>query len=386
MGSRGGAINVVSSRGFIVVKKCSFNGNIARSDGGDIFLWKMIDVTLTYCTFSNSESGRDGGSIYIESEGNTVVSNCTFSKNIATGMGGGVFLKSSILRGRKPKLSAIFNNCTFFGNEGEKGGGGIAWGETAWTTHIKSCKFHMNSAKAGGGGLMVRTLESKPGSKTFVHHSLFENNIALIGGGIYVTREKTWNNKNHKSNTSSQSVSIDSCEFRNNSASSTGQSVYSSINAELANILVDTSERYVAPHLSLDVGDIRLQNVTMKLHRDPQYRLPSKSRGVELKSKDIILSNGLTVTCPINFKMDKVKLISEQIKMEDLTRWVDNNRIIGTKYKFFGVDCVACPYASYSLGSGRLYLPELSTEVPPANNAAVQTVKCEPCPTGKIPL
>ena len=86
----------------------------------------------------------------------------------------------------------------------------------------------------------------------------------------------------------------------------------------------------------------------------------------------------------MNFNVDKVKIISEEITEMDKERMEDNNEKEETKYKLFSVNCVACQYASYSIGRGSISLQELSKTVPPNNLPTIQTVTCEPCPTGEF--
>ena len=152
----------------------------------------------------------------------------------------------------------------------------------------------------------------------------------------------------------------------------------------MENISVITCEKSVAPHISLDSGDVFLYNVTVELSRDTNNQLSSKSRGIEIRSNDIKLSGGLTMSCPRNFKVDDVKIINEQISPKDAFRWYANNKVTETKYSFLTVDCKACPYGTYSLQNGGLRLSELSTKVPPDTNFTFQEVKCVPCPTGII--
>ena len=97
-----------------------------------------------------------------------------------------------------------------------------------------------------------------------------------------------------------------------------------------------------------------------------------------------MFTKGLTVTCPMNFNVDKVKIIFEEIIQRDRDRYHDNNKKEETKYKLFSVNCVACQYASYSIERGSIYLQELSKTVPPENHPTIHTVTCEPCPTGEF--
>ena len=175
-------------------------------------------------------------------------------------------------------------------------------------------------------------------------------------------------------------------KFSNNYATSSGQSIENNDHVQMNNVAIVAYERVIAPHLCLSDGDISLSNITIKLLRDSQFSLPSKSLGVVIMSiyeEGIKLSKGMSFSCPKNFNVNGLKNMSI-VKEQKALKVVGGKGAKKTIYKQFSVDCVACPSNSYTLHSGHMYIPEFSSMVPPDNKVTIQNNECLPCPTGNF--
>lgn len=150
------------------------------SYGGPII--RNCNFTQNYGYYASSLYPRGSGADSI------LVENCTFYKNNAQ-FGGGVYLIAA----------GTFNNCDFDNNFAASGGGAYSGGAGSTTT-FNHCSFK------NSGGSDTRGAGIYGSTGIIVNNCLFEDNIGIWGTSIYATDVTT----------------IDSCQFKNNSASSNG--------------------------------------------------------------------------------------------------------------------------------------------------------------------
>ena len=385
----GGAIFIkILSNSFskITIRRSIFNGNHAvGGSGGDIFMKNfdgVASLALEGCVFSNSRSNA-GGSVKT-SNMNLTISNCTFTECSATQSAGGAIVAANSQEFAKNYVSTniIITKSFFKGNRASQTGGAISV-QTDGVLEIQSSTFGGNSAYLGGSINIRMKLGNRREARSLLHDCTFINNEATIGGAMYIVRnEEDWTERWSLPG-SFYSTAIQKCRFWNNSAISSGQSVYNKDHIQMEDTSLITYEKYIAPHLHVSSGDINLSNVTVQLFRDSKLELPSKSKGIVLKSNDIKLSKGLTFLCPSNFNIDGMKNttgVNSTLKKKG--RWL-SVRVPYTVYKSFSVDCTACSVDTYTLHSGRLYLPRLTPKYPPENVVSMDNEKCISCPTGK---
>jgi len=150
----------------LLLAKCTFRGNFARSGGG-MFNYNS-NPRLTSCSFiGNAASGAGGfgGGIAGTYRSSPTVNNCTFSRNCAVG-GGGISN-----HGGEPK----FTSCDFTRNLASMGG--AAYIDDSLIS-FESCKFRFNSASIGGAAATTSP-------RCLLNRCLFEGNSAKVrGGGI----------------------------------------------------------------------------------------------------------------------------------------------------------------------------------------------------------
>ena len=214
--------------------------------------------------------------------------------------------------------------------------------------------------------------------------------MATVGGGVYSDKQSDTFALQAQFFGERLSTLISQCQFLNNSARSSGQSVYSNNNIRLDQLEISVVENFGAPHLHTDKGFgefIELNKITLKLSRDAKKKLKDKSLGGLFRAVEIRLSGGLTLQCPKQFNVDTVRNETGDEKIFDATNTKKSVRI--RKYTFLSVDCIPCSFASYTLHTGRYHIEKLPS--PAAFNVSTQSedfqptinnAECVPCPTG----
>lgn len=167
--SFGGAIYCVGSSPTII--NCKITRNIAKEDGGGVYLQGAGAPRLIDCTISENRAGNIGGGMATEwcsgwthncvfsknsaSQGGAVgfryaaapmLSYCRISENSANGYGGGIIGVNS---------GATITNCVITKNTA-LGGGGIVTGMYCFfygQLTIKNCTFSCNAAISKGGAI-----------------------------------------------------------------------------------------------------------------------------------------------------------------------------------------------------------------------------------------
>lgn len=129
-----------------------------------------------HCTINNAHNTvREGGAVLLNSYQNANFTFCKFLNNISE-RGGAIYAYKS---------KANFKNCTFDKNAAEHGG---AMYFTEADLHILNCTFENNkSILYGGAGGAIYCKTSNP----LIEGSLFHNNYAAFGGGVYLRDNST---------------------------------------------------------------------------------------------------------------------------------------------------------------------------------------------------
>ena len=199
----------------VVLDGCTFDGNINPDGfGGAFFSWNSTDVVMQNCNFTQNQA-QNGACMYIDGreilDHNTdrfIFDNCTFEGNQANGWGGGCIYNW--------RSSYTMTGCTFFGNSAVNTGGAIynggdeksiiiqntnfesgmaggndgGWGG-AFVNYgnnsnllVENCTFEGNQAVTSGAGVATGFL-----ANTTIDNSLFKDNAANFGGGLYVQND-----------------------------------------------------------------------------------------------------------------------------------------------------------------------------------------------------
>jgi predicted outer membrane repeat protein len=132
--------------------------------GGGMF--NLGNPTLTNCTFSGNW-GRTGGGGMMNGRNNPTLTDCTFSKNTG-GNGGGMWNGDSRL---------VLAKCKFSGNTGSWGGGMKNYKSSLTLTN---CTFIGNSAEGNGGGIY----NSAYNKLTLTNCAFIGNSAEDYAGGI----------------------------------------------------------------------------------------------------------------------------------------------------------------------------------------------------------
>jgi len=163
----GGAIYCDASNA--VISGCTFVSNLAEYNGGGIYNKNFSTTTITNCEF-DSNAALKGGAICNSSSSVAAISDCFFTYNSAEFYGGAVYLIDY--------CSVVMTDCNMDYNSAQMSGGAIynQGGELTTT----QCLFNQNFTFDSGGGLTVNN------GTADISFSAFEDNVAPIGGGIYV--------------------------------------------------------------------------------------------------------------------------------------------------------------------------------------------------------
>lgn len=176
---------------------CYFNGdeNGGAGAGGAIYVNSSI-LTAVRCSFYENYADGDGGAIYINAaDDNCTVSmsNCTFNYNYtdygSDGYGGAIFMYSytggPAIAANADGYSAslALTGCTFFDNEADGNGGGLAQQGAESITAISNCIFD-NSAYDYDNILMIDSLGTVNSS-----YSLYSDDPDLTSSDHDITEQ-----------------------------------------------------------------------------------------------------------------------------------------------------------------------------------------------------
>ncbi|MFK7771892.1 MAG: T9SS type A sorting domain-containing protein [Saprospiraceae bacterium] len=206
----------------VVVRRCDFTNNTSTYGGGMCFLnaYPNSQIIIDSCNFNENISPAglqgSGGGLLIQnyfddsspdpSTIDATISNCIFMKNTGY-FAGGVYLLSN-----RYQSNFIVSNCDFIENSADVWGGGLVFGNIDGV--IEDCTFQKNESSTSiGGGLFIFQNPNRvyPNPSTVIKRSDFQENNALVGGGI------CFNNFFPNSN-----IEIDSVTFFQNTATLRG--------------------------------------------------------------------------------------------------------------------------------------------------------------------
>ncbi len=106
--SQGGGVYIDAS-GDLDIDRAWFSGNDATSHGGGVFVDGPDNITVLRTLFCNNDSGDDGGAIHFKASANSAVRGSIFINNHSTDKGGGIYLHDQ---------SVDITNSTFSRNSG----------------------------------------------------------------------------------------------------------------------------------------------------------------------------------------------------------------------------------------------------------------------------
>jgi len=101
----------------LVIEDCRFKGNVAREDGGAIFLRAAQESRIVRYVFEGNRARRAGGALDVGIGADVTVDRCVFHGNEAS-VGGGVYLNGT--------GALELRNCTFVDNRASVSPGGAA--------------------------------------------------------------------------------------------------------------------------------------------------------------------------------------------------------------------------------------------------------------------
>ena len=166
----GGGIYAANSSATLI--NLNITDNNARFGGG-MYTENSQHQIANLNFFNNSAiTSGDGGGLYIS---NSIDSfdNVTFGYNFSTTEGGGIYNNRSTLN---------LNNVEFIANRANRSGGGI-YNSASSRFSLSNGVFLNNSALDNGGGIF--NLRSSSGAEFAISDTIFKNNVADLGGGIY---------------------------------------------------------------------------------------------------------------------------------------------------------------------------------------------------------
>lgn len=186
--------------GSIILRRCNFENNKGRSEGGACYLYtdETDNVLIEDCNFNNNEvlglpgggSSSSGGAISqmnnIKNKG-FIVTNSTFSNNKSIEAGGAI---------RVFYADSKIENCTFFNNKstltqgdgyGSNGGALALFGMESSDVEITNSTFAQNYAGWVGGAIL-----GPPSIK--IKNNIFWNNTAGNGGNTWGINQHSTDN------------------------------------------------------------------------------------------------------------------------------------------------------------------------------------------------
>jgi len=166
----GGGVSVETSEATITNSR--FSGNSSRDLGGGLYAKTGQTVDISGSTFDGNTSAEDGGAITLNGAGSFTITGSALINNNANDDGGGLHQLGG---------SAVLSNVRVENNTATDTGGGLYQFASADLTVIDSL-LRGNQAGTQGGGLMNN---SSTTANTTVVRTVFENNIAESGGGLF---------------------------------------------------------------------------------------------------------------------------------------------------------------------------------------------------------
>ena len=180
--SQGGAISVNAGKGAVTIKNSHFTDNTSGTFGGAVLARSAKAVTLSGSVFADNTAVGGGGAYLLADavSAKIAVTGCVFSGNSAqTGAAGALWIDGNDSDSRSSKVSLVTSR--FLDNDAATDGGGLFLRSGA--VSLSGVIVSGNTAAGGGGGLDAFAVR-----KLTVTKSLFADNRAVAGGGgIYLT-------------------------------------------------------------------------------------------------------------------------------------------------------------------------------------------------------
>ena len=187
---------------------CTFVANVARENGGAVYIEAASDTKILDCTFIGNVATNSGGAIGSATKGYTKIHGCTFISNTVaraydtadTYGGGAIHCRVSLPENTISNctffgnwtigtyggavVNGVCEDCTFVSNRTENIGGGACYFYNT-TGAVLRCVFLDNMAtnvptSSGDGGGALRV---KSGNRTAVIDCSFTNNFTTANGG-----------------------------------------------------------------------------------------------------------------------------------------------------------------------------------------------------------
>ncbi len=191
--SAGGGVAVLDQNTSLNVLNSNFTNNNALGvggKGGALSALLEADINVSLSSFTNNNADRNGGAIHSNGgeDISVILSNFKNNKAVSTALpdasGGAIGISRANL---KVSASNFDSN-----SSGQIAGGGAIFfhipfddGEI-YTLDVNLSNFNNNTGAAfGGGAIIVLANSAHEGSAASIINSLFTNNIAGVGGGIY---------------------------------------------------------------------------------------------------------------------------------------------------------------------------------------------------------
>ena len=180
----GAALAVNSGNYYMNISECAFHENIASNYGGGIaILSDNRYLILSSSEFYGNIAGLAGGGYYsLVLNTFATIENSRFTYNSAELYGGGAYFGNDHQR-------VHFTSCSFIGNNGESGAG-IYLSAFNFRFDFGDCEFEANTASNMGGGIYCSAEE------VIFTTSLFLNNTANVGGGVFYTSDSERQSRN----------------------------------------------------------------------------------------------------------------------------------------------------------------------------------------------
>ncbi|KRX04402.1 Pectin lyase fold/virulence factor [Pseudocohnilembus persalinus] len=268
----------------IIVNQTEIKNNIAKFQGGAIYIADTVDTYLHFLTIKyNQVLSESGGGIYVDQISDYVMVNtCIIQQNFAKTTGGGIYVAYLI--------QLDIHNSQINKNQAENFGSGIYLKQLKKVEIIDS-KFDGNDKTISGGALYSISTEELQ----IIDTDFFNNHAALNGGAIFIKEQ--------------QKVQFFSAEFHKNSIildknsktlyldqiSSFGGSIYVDqvVDIKISDSIIQNSYSYFkgggiyASNINnLHLEDIQIKksivesNIEHKLSQKDQNYLLSKGGGL----------------------------------------------------------------------------------------------------------
>ena len=210
----GGAIYTRGKTYTVVVEKCIFVNNYARSSGGGIHVTKGGNANISDSIFIGNSAYTCGGDI--DTYGvDTFVARCTFTNSVSPRGG-------SINVGAR----SIVIDSNFSGSKSDKG----AAINIGTVSKILNCNFYNASATNYGGAIYAG------GSGSLINNSNFTLCTSNLGGAVYIAIYNILTNNLFDNNTAStyggaiysvgKDALVNNSQFNNNRATKAGGAIY----------------------------------------------------------------------------------------------------------------------------------------------------------------